>query len=155
MRECAGIVLVLSPRSAASDPVLDEVAAALDAGKPVIPVLIEPCPPPLRLTRVHYIDATGDYAAALARCRAAMAESVTVQSVMHQETPARTALLTDDRRAALIILLTEHMGPIAAHLIDEAQAAASSREDLIDRVAQRIADAKGRAAFLAAAGRLA
>ena len=62
VRDCVGMLLILSPSSVASENVLDEVTVALEAGKPVIPIRIEPCDLPLRLARVQFIDVTSDYA---------------------------------------------------------------------------------------------
>src|SRR5580692_7218545 len=74
VRGCDGVIVVLSPRSVASPNVADEVSVALDAGKRVIPILIETCTPPLRMTRMQFIDAREDYDAALRRCADAIAE---------------------------------------------------------------------------------
>src|SRR4051812_48088091 len=41
--KCRGIVVVLSPRSVASDNVADEISFAIDGGKSVLPVMIERC----------------------------------------------------------------------------------------------------------------
>ena len=154
VRDCDGIVLILSPRSAASDNVLDEVAVALDAGKPVIPVLIEACQVPLRLARVHFIDARGDYEAALAHCRSAMAEAsgpnLAGPGAAAPASPAALAL-PPETRAKLTALLTQFMGPISAHLVAEESRRAESLPVLADRLAAQIPGEKDRARFLAAA----
>jgi hypothetical protein len=62
LRECAALVVVLSPAMASSENVMDEVNAALDAKKLVLPVLRSPCDIPYRLKRIEYIDfSTLDY----------------------------------------------------------------------------------------------
>src|SRR5262249_18754498 len=43
LRGCRGMLVMLSPASVASPNVADEVAVALESGKQVVPVLIEPC----------------------------------------------------------------------------------------------------------------
>src|SRR4051794_20869920 len=58
---CRGLIVILSPRSVASDNVADEISYAIGAGKPVMPIMIEWCDLPLRITRMHVIDATGPY----------------------------------------------------------------------------------------------
>jgi len=61
LKNCKGVMVVLSPEAVASSNVMDEVSYALDEGKLVVPVLIRPCDIPFRLRRVNYIDFTGDY----------------------------------------------------------------------------------------------
>src|SRR6478672_736975 len=68
VRDCRGLVVILSPRSVASDNVADEISFAIDHGKSVLPVMIERCALPLRITRMQVIDATGDYDRALQLC---------------------------------------------------------------------------------------
>ena len=67
---CRGLVVILSPRSVASDNVADEISFAIDSGKSVLPVMIEKCVLPLRITRMHVVDATGVYDKALRQCLA-------------------------------------------------------------------------------------
>ena len=73
VRDCCGLVVILSPRSVESDNVADEISYAIDRGKPVLPVMIERCSMPLRITRMQMIDATGDYDRALQQCLEAIA----------------------------------------------------------------------------------
>lgn len=56
-----GLLLVLSPSSVQSENVLDEASFALDGGKRIIPLLIEPCTVPFRFARKQYVDFTTDY----------------------------------------------------------------------------------------------
>jgi len=72
IRGCRSFVVILSPRAIASDNVADEISLAIDSGKSVIPVMIERCDLPLRLTRRHLIDATRGYDGALKQCLAAI-----------------------------------------------------------------------------------
>jgi hypothetical protein len=58
-------LIVLSPHSAKSENVLDEVNFALKKGKKIIPVLIKECEIPFRLERIQYIDFTKNYSSAL------------------------------------------------------------------------------------------
>jgi len=55
------MVLILSPASARSNNVRDEVSYALEQGKIVIPVLYQDCTVPLRLQRKQRIDFRADY----------------------------------------------------------------------------------------------
>jgi hypothetical protein len=58
---CQRVVVILSPDAVASENVLDEVSYALDHGKEILPVLYRDCNVPLRLNRIQYFDARGDY----------------------------------------------------------------------------------------------
>ncbi len=144
VRDSVGIVLMMSPRSVASENVLDEISVALDAGKQVIPILIQACQAPLRLARVQFIDATHDYAAALERCRAAMAQA---DPSAVSAAPARAAI-SSAVIEALAQRLTPLLGPISRHLVEDESRTATSASDLITRVAARVPDGD-RSRFLA------
>lgn len=62
---CSHVLLVATPRSVASENVLDEVGLALNREKPVIPLMVETCDLPLRVHRAQWVDFRADYAAAL------------------------------------------------------------------------------------------
>jgi hypothetical protein len=152
VRDCTGLVLVLSPNSAASDNVLDEVAVAFEAGKPVIPVLIETCQIPLRLARVHQIDARNDYAAAVAQCRAAMdlgAGPEPPQAVASKPAPA-PARLPAEVTAEVGRLLIPYLGPIAPFLANEESLGSATATELAERLAARIPSQTDRTKFLSA-----
>src|SRR5688572_6184290 len=51
-------MIVLSPESIESQNVKDELSYAIDAGKHILPVVIQPCNIPLRLRRFQYVDFT-------------------------------------------------------------------------------------------------
>jgi hypothetical protein len=76
LRECARLLLILSPASVASRAVLDEVSFALDQGKPVLPVLHRPCEIPFRLRRLQHVDFSTGYAAGLDRLSRALGSKV-------------------------------------------------------------------------------
>jgi hypothetical protein len=61
LRTCDRILIILSPNAVGSENVQDEIAVALDAGRPVVPVLYSPCKVPLRLMRLQYIDFSVNY----------------------------------------------------------------------------------------------
>ncbi|MEW5960465.1 MAG: TIR domain-containing protein [Chloroflexota bacterium] len=70
LKLCTQFLIVLSPSSTASKIVKDELAFALNKGKPVVPLLHKECVSddiPLRITRLQYIDFTADYELALAK----------------------------------------------------------------------------------------
>jgi len=53
---CQLMILILSPDSLASEKVEDEWNYFLDAKKPIIPVLFQPCTIPYRLHKLQYVD---------------------------------------------------------------------------------------------------
>jgi hypothetical protein len=59
------MLLVLSPTSASSNNVLDEITLALRTHKTIIPILYQDCVMPLRVCRLQYIDFRTDYAESL------------------------------------------------------------------------------------------
>jgi TIR domain/Yip1 domain len=63
--ECPRMLLILSPSSAKSKNVRNEIHFALNYGKPIIPVLYRNCIAPLQLQRIQHVDFTGDYNHAL------------------------------------------------------------------------------------------
>jgi hypothetical protein len=149
IRSCRTMVVILSPRSVASENVADEISLAIDAGKPVIPVMIEPCDLPLRLTRRHLIDATAGYEAALQRCfaeidsgeGAAGSKDDVLQTPIAMRDPE---MLADAKRE-----LTPIIGPIAGILVDRIAAQATSVEGLYGLLALHIPDDADRERFVA------
>jgi WD40 repeat protein len=59
LRECARLLIVLSPASVDSREVRGELRTALDLGKPILPVLYQPCEIPRQLRIVQFVDFTG------------------------------------------------------------------------------------------------
>ncbi len=51
-------LVLLSNKATASQNVKDEIGYALDHGKQILPILLEPCDIPFRLRRVQYVDFT-------------------------------------------------------------------------------------------------
>ena len=156
LRQSPAMVLVISPRSTISDMVLDEIALAADAGKIIIPVIMETASLPLRIARLQFIDATGDYALALERVKAAA-----ISAIDHADAPAALPVaptthssaaprFTPTLIEALSQRLTIHLGPIARHLVEDESRGAQDVADLVHRLAVRIPHAAERDAFLAA-----
>jgi hypothetical protein len=145
---CRGLLVILSPRSIASDNVMDEISYAIDSGKSVLPVMIEKCTPPLRLTRMQLVDATGNYERALQQCHDELAR----RSGSDSSSEERPRPLLD---AAEVAKAKRHLaathGPIAARLVDKAAARAKSTGDLYAILGQHIEDDAERARFLALA----
>jgi hypothetical protein len=61
LEACSCLLLVLSPRSIASQNVMDEASFAIEQDKKIVPVLYQNCDIPFRLKRLQYIDFCGDY----------------------------------------------------------------------------------------------
>jgi hypothetical protein len=156
VRDCKGFVIILSPRSAASEHVADEVACALEGDKHIIPILYEKCTIPMRLARLQFIDATSDYDTALARFQfivrasansaqgTAAAPLVSAPIVPAKPVPRWTPglLARAEQR------LTEHVGPIARLLVSKAASAAGNEAEFYESLALAIPDPTERASFL-------
>jgi hypothetical protein len=72
LRRSARVIVLLSPKAVGSQNVLDEVSFAMDEGKTLVPVLVEPCTIPMRLRRLQYVDFTSGYETALGRLLATL-----------------------------------------------------------------------------------
>ena len=148
VRECRGLVVILSPRSVASDNVADEISFAIDGGKSVLPVMIEKCALPLRITRMHVIDATREYEKALQQCLGELTHP------SRQSSPAVSAASTPSRSldqsgvSAAKQQLAPILGPIANILVDKEAARASSIHDLYAVLAQHIDNESDRKRFI-------
>jgi hypothetical protein len=156
VRDCIGLILILSPRSVASENVLDEVSVALDSGKRIIPVLFEKCALPLRLARVQFIDATRDYGAALERCKAAVL-GMPSRSPAPPPSPEplpepSTAEPGPDWHPEVIERaernLAPYVGPIAAILVQKAARQVTTESGLYAQLAAAIPHAAERERFL-------
>lgn len=145
LREAAGVLVVLSPRSVASENVMDEVGFALDRAKDIIPVLYEECDVPIRISRVQRIDFTRDYHSALERCRSALTGRPPL-SEQRQQSAARDWDPEVIGRAERD--LTHHVGPIAKKFVETAAAQSADAAELYRLLSARIGDAAERDAFL-------
>jgi hypothetical protein len=155
VRGCEGMIVVLSPRSVASPNVADEVSVAIDSGKTVIPVLVEACTLPLRMTRMHFIDATQDYDQALKQCvkeiNGAARRAVVQPDTSPAAAPPSSGLADEDLRL-IAEALKRQLGPIATTMVERENRTAASREELCRRLGERIGSPKDRQAFLNAVG---
>ena len=150
VRDCRGIVVILSPRSVASDNVADEISFAIDGGKGVLPIMIERCNLPLRIARMQVIDATGDYQKAAQQCVAELKRG--------RETvpPHELAAKPDEEEVSIPAaevdsvarILTLYVGPIAPALARRESKASETIEKLAQRLANYIPTAAERADFL-------
>lgn len=154
VQRCEGLIVILSPRSVASDNVADEISFAIESGKKVLPVLIERCTVPLRITRMHLIDATTDYGRALRQCLVEItrAEGGAPDPVSRGTQPfTPVALASPEMVAAAERQLAAIVGPIATLLVAKAAMQAPTVADLYRLLAANVTDAAERDRFLATA----
>ncbi len=147
VRACRGFIAVLSPAAVASPNVADEVSVAIDDGKAIIPVLVERCTLPLRMTRMQYIDATSDYDAALRRCLTAIRGAKADPALAWEPSGALAPEVLAEAERRLIGFI----GPIASHLVKQAARRTGTREALYAALATNLSDPAERKAFLACA----
>ena len=144
---CRGLVVILSPRSVASDNVADEISFAIDNGKSVLPVMIERCTLPLRLTRMQVVDATANYDRALKQCLGELLRrSESPEASPGTKAPRQRVDPAEIAKAKLH--LSRVLGPIAGRLVDKASARAGSTSELYGILALHIDDETERAKFL-------
>jgi len=148
VRDSRGIVVVLSPRSVASDNVADEVSFAIDSGKSVLPVMIERCKLPLRITRMQVIDATGTYEDALERCVAELRRSAEPASSQDLAAQQETNAISRADVDSIARILMQYIGPIAPALARRESKASKTAEELGQRLATSIPTVNERTEFL-------
>jgi hypothetical protein len=147
VRGCEGMIVMLSPNSAASPNVADEVSVAIESGKQVVPVLIESCTVPLRMTRMQFIDATGDYQGALKRCLSFVSSGAGAD-VRPEPRPSPAPRLEPEMLRTAERRLTGFMGPIARRLVSAAAGQARTEAELYARLAESIPSEAERRSFL-------
>jgi hypothetical protein len=148
VRHSHGIVVLLSPRSVASDNVADEISFAIDNGKSVLPVMIETCSLPLRIARMQVIDATANFSKAVRECVAELRR--TQAGVSSRETSSSAdGALDSGALAEVKRQLGSFVGPIATVLVDKAARKTSSVRDLYRLVSAHIDGDAERERFLA------
>lgn len=154
VRDCRGLIVILSPRSVASDNVADEISYAIDSAKSVLPVMIEKCVLPLRITRMQVIDATRSYDKALKQCLNELNHPDRQACAQEDSAPAAVQQLGPELLATVTRQLATIVGPIAAILVDEAASHAGSVTDLHNLLLQHISDQADRESFAAMTERL-
>jgi len=148
VRGCRGMIVILSPRSTASPNVADEISIAIDDSKDIIPILIEPCTLPLRMTRMQYIDATRDHDGAVRRCLAVIGAHEPTQPHAPAHSGQAPPVLAPEILREAERHLTSFMGPIAPVLVRRAAARATSQPELYQALAASIANPADRKSFL-------
>ena len=144
VRDCRGLVVIISPRSIASDNVADEISYAIEHRKSVLPVMIEKCSLPLRITRMHVIDATEAFDRAVDQCLAELRRVNSAAPPIGRSVRGRL----DPRDIAIAKQqLTSIIGPIADIVVDKAASRSSTVNELNSLLMQHIDNAKDRASF--------
>jgi len=152
VHQCRGLLVVLSPRSVESDNVADEISFAIDNKKPVLPVMIEKCRLPLRITRMQVVDATGSYERALKQCLEVIGGEGLPPSRSGEERAPPCGVADAATIATAKAQLTDVLGPIAGILVDKAAPRASSVCELYALLGDNIESPKDRERFIALAG---
>ena len=152
VRDCQGLIVVLSPRSVASDNVADEISFAIEHGKSVLPIMIENCPLPLRITRMQVIDATRDYERAVAQCVDALGGEQQLSLGREPAFEKPKGISEPDVIAAAHARLTPILGPISAILVEKAAARAISIDAFHQELGAKIESSAAREQFLKASG---
>ena len=148
VNNCRGIVVILSPRSVASDNVADEISFALDGGKSVLPVMIERCNLPLRITRMQVIDATADYGKALDQCVAELRRTKVPASQRESSAGPDAGAIPPADVELVGQILAGHLGPIATVLARRESKVSPTMEELGQRLAKLIPTQSERDEFL-------
>jgi hypothetical protein len=149
IRGCRSLVVILSPRAVASDNVADEVSLAIDIGKAVIPVMIEACALPLRLNRMHLIDAARGYEQALRQCLNEIKDSKCPSNAVTGTAADCCAILNPQILAAAKQQLATIIGPIAGIIVEQVASRTASVEGLYDHLTMHLRDVTVRERFVA------
>ena len=149
---CRGLVVILSPRSVESDNVADEISFAIDHRKSVLPVMIEKCRPPLRITRMQVIDAIGNYERALEQCAQVLGSGNSLPLPAIETAPIAKGVTDKEAIATAKARLSAILGPIGGILVDREAARANSVGELHSLLAGHIDSEKNRQQFMVAMG---
>ena len=125
-------------------------ATRIESGKSVLPVMIENCSLPLRITRMHVIDASAGYDRAVQQCVAELQRAGSGPGAGAKTEAA--SQLGPDAIATAKRQLTAIMGPIAGVIVDKAARRAATMAELRSIVIQHIEDPADRARFAAMEG---
>ena len=107
--------------------------------------MIEKCVLPLRITRMHMIDATGSYEKALKQCLDELGSDK--KSAKSTAASVAGASIDPEIFSAAKQKLTAILGPIAGLLVDKSAARASSAAELYALLSQHIENEADRARF--------
>jgi hypothetical protein len=84
-------MIIITPASAKSENVLDEIGYAIDSGKRILPVLLETATIPLRLRRFQYVDFTSkSFDEGIESARELLRTLIAQPTIPHGEVPAET-----------------------------------------------------------------
>jgi hypothetical protein len=130
------VLIVLSPASARSENVRNEISYALEQGKIIIPVLYVDCVVPLRLQRTQRIDFRADYAVGLTHLlrhlNVAQPDPAIIQKAAESDAQRQTAWQAReaDRQAREELRRKQEADAPAAEEYSRRQAADRDEQDL-------------------------
>jgi hypothetical protein len=130
---CEIFMVILTPASITSENVKDEIGYAIDAGKYIVPVLLENAKVPLRLRRFQYVDfTTKSYKEGVETAKRLLKNLVEEQTVPRMEVPAQAQNVEEDHKT------TESAAHLAEQKAEEERPAQAKAET--DRKAKEEAD---------------
>ncbi len=87
---CPRMLLVLSPTSATSANVLDEITVAIRMKKTIVPILYQDCAIPMRVSRLQYVDFRTDYKEGLAELLPHLVPTGEADTGLHSTEPVKS-----------------------------------------------------------------
>lgn len=101
LEESEIFMIIITPASAKSENVLDEIGYAIDSGKRILPVLLETATLPLRLRRFQYVDFTSkSFNEGIESARELLKTLIAQPTMSGEETPAETQAQAGAEREA-------------------------------------------------------
>ena len=103
LEESEIFMVIITPASAKSENVLDEIGYAIDSGKRILPVLLETSTLPLRLRRFQYVDFTSkSFDEGIESARELLRTLIAQPTIPDGEVPAETRLKPKQREKRLL-----------------------------------------------------
>jgi len=109
-------MVILTPASSASDNVKDEIGYAIDAGKRILPVLLENATVPLRLRRFQYVDFTAKSYEEGVKSAKALLRNLTEQPTIPDSKPTGDAQVQQEQAKSLTADATQKK-PVSTGLL--------------------------------------
>lgn len=101
LEESEIFMVIITPASAKSENVLDEIGYAIDSGKHILPVLLETATLPLRLRRFQYVDFTSkSFDEGVESARELLRTLITQPTIPHGEVLVETQAQAEAEREA-------------------------------------------------------
>ena len=127
LEESEIFMVIITPASAKSENVLDEIGYAIDSGKRILPVLLETATLPLRLRRFQYVDFTSkSFDEGVESARELLRTLITQPTIPHGEALVETQAQAEAEREATPLIAVpvrsvstapSQMKPLARELV--------------------------------------